>query len=219
MSLHMQREMEKLKKKLLYLGSLVEDNLKAAIRSVANRDNLLASQVIQKDKLVDEMEVEVEEDCLKVLALYQPVAGDLRFIVAVLKINNDLERIGDQAANIATKVKSLGPGANANIPFNFDEMYENVQMMLRQSLDSLINMDTSVARAVCRNDDKVDEMKKVVREQVMAEISVHPDYAVVLMANLGVARNLERVADLATNIAEDVIYMTVGNIVRHHVTD
>jgi len=165
------------------------------------------------------MEVEVEEDCLKVLALYQPVAGDLRFIVAVLKINNDLERIGDQAANIATKVKSLGPGANANIPFNFDEMYENVQMMLRQSLDSLINMDTSVARAVCRNDDKVDEMKKVVREQVMAEISVHPDYAVVLMANLGVARNLERVADLATNIAEDVIYMTVGNIVRHHVTD
>jgi phosphate transport system protein len=215
----MQREMEKLKKKLLYLGSLVEDNLKAAIRSVANRDNLLASQVIQKDKLVDEMEVEVEEDCLKVLALYQPVAGDLRFIVAVLKINNDLERIGDQAANIATKVKSLGPGANANIPFNFDEMYENVQMMLRQSLDSLINMDTSVARAVCRNDDKVDEMKKVVREQVMAEISVHPDYAVVLMANLGVARNLERVADLATNIAEDVIYMTVGNIVRHHVTD
>lgn len=215
MSLHFQRELDKLRKSLLGLGALVEDNLRAAIQAMIKRDANMAKLICEKDALADQMEVEVEEDCLKLLALYQPVASDLRFIVAVLKINNDLERVGDQAVNIAKKVKMICTHENVAIPFDFEQMFNQVQCMLKQSLDALIHVDVSLAYAVCQADESVDTMKREVREQVFAAMNENPDQIRALYATFGIARNLERIADLATNIAEDVIYMAEGSIIRH----
>jgi phosphate transport system protein len=219
MSIHLQKEMEKLKKKFLTLSAIVEENLNAAMYSVLNCDLSQAEQVARRDNEIDNMEVEIEEECLKVLALHQPVAVDLRFLVAVLKINNDLERIGDQAVNIAKKVKSICIEKRAVNTVDFQVMFKSVQKMVKQSLDALINIDVMQARSVCTMDDDVDRMKRDMREQVFASIIEMPEKAKSLYAVMGVARNLERIADLATNIAEDVIYMVEGNIVRHHRDD
>jgi phosphate transport system protein len=219
MSIHLQKEMEKLKKKFLTLSAIVEENLNAAMYSVLNCDIEQAEQVARRDNEIDNMEVEIEEECLKVLALHQPVAVDLRFLVAVLKINNDLERIGDQAVNISKKVRSICIEKKVVNTVDFQVMFKSVQKMVKQSLDALINIDVMQARLVCTMDDDVDRMKRDMREQVFASIVEMPEKAKSLYAVMGVARNLERIADLATNIAEDVIYMVEGNIVRHHRDD
>ena len=160
--------------------------------------------------------MEIEEECLKILALYQPVAVDLRFIVAALKINNDLERIGDLAVNIARKAALLRRrAADAEVPFDIAGMWEKTQAMLRDSIDAMVNMDARLAAEVCRRDDEVDRLKHEIRAGAEERIRREPAKVGPLLRLLAVSRNLERIADCATNIAEDVIYMSEGRIIRH----
>jgi phosphate transport system protein len=215
MTRHFQHEIEKLKKKILRLSASVEDNLRLAAKSVSERDLKLAQRVVEVDTEIDLLEVEVEEDCLKILALHQPVAIDLRFVVAALKINNDLERIGDLAVNMAKRGKILAGLPSQKIPFNFDGMLTLTIDMVKRSTDSLIDMDPQIARDICATDDTIDNHLKDAYRQLQAEMQAHPDMIKYGVALLGVARNLERIADHATNIAEDVIYMVEGEIVRH----
>ena len=219
MPIHLHREIEQLKKKALHLGAVVEENVFRAVRSIEARDVKLAEKVIEVDNEIDRMEVEVEEDCLKILALNQPVANDLRFIVAMLKLDNDLERIGDLAVNIAERAIYLANNPPTELSFEYHEMAVKTEEMLRKSLDSLVNMNVELAREVCGDDDEVDEIERQIVLQVQEEVKKNPEQVDRLLHHMFVARHLERIADHATNIAEDVIYMVRGEIVRHAVTD
>ncbi len=215
MAIHMMREIERLKRQVLSLSALVEENVQLSGRALRERDVELADQARRRDLQVDQKEIEVEEECLKILALHQPVAIDLRYVVSVLKINNDLERIGDLAVNIANKAEYIAENGPLPITIDFDAMFQRARDMLQRALDSLIQMDTETAREVCADDDAVDALKREIRAQIIAAIEEFPSSTRILLAANGVARNLERIADLATNIAEDVIYMIDGEIVRH----
>ncbi len=187
--------------------------------ALLDRDAELARTVENRDRDIDQREVEVEEECLKILALHQPVAIDLRFIVAAMKINNDLERIGDLAVNIARKAVSFTEETQMEIRFDIAGMWEKTQAMLRDSLDALVNMDGALAASVCRRDDEVDRIKHDIRLGVEESLRRQPEQVRPLMRLLAVSRNLERIADCATNIAEDVIYMSEGRIIRHNKAD
>ncbi|MHB9132713.1 MAG: phosphate signaling complex protein PhoU [Armatimonadota bacterium] len=215
MTRHMQREIDKLKKKILTLSAIVEESVQRAVKSVAGYDAQLAEQVIEADEQIDNMEVDVEEECLKILALYQPVAADLRFVVAALKINNDLERIGDLAVNIAERAIFLSANTHVQAPLDFAEMFEKSQAMLRMSLDALMNADSSLAHAVNLADDEVDDINRLMYKRVQEQIRHDPEHVEMLINYITISRHLERIADYATNIAEDVIYMIDGEIVRH----
>jgi phosphate transport system protein len=219
MPIHLHREIDQLKKKALHLGAVVEENVFRAVRSMEERDANLARKVIEVDAEIDRMEVEVEEDCLKILALNQPVAIDLRFIIAMLKLDNDLERIGDLAVNIAERAMYLASNPPTQVSFEYREMMKKTEAMLRKSLDALVNLNVELAREVCAADDEVDEMERQIVAQVQEAIKKNPDQVDRLLHHMFVARHLERIADHATNIAEDVIYMVEGEIVRHAVTD
>ena len=215
MTKHFQREVDLIKKKILALSAVVEENLHRAVRAINERDLKLANMVIENDENIDQMEVEVEEECLKTLALNQPVAIDLRFIIAVLKINSDLERIGDLAVNIAERAAFLATKEKIDIPFDFAGMSQTAQGLLRKSLDALVNLDSRLAREVMMGDDEVDEMHRKMYTQVEEGIRKQPEKIDCLINLLAVSRQLERIADHATNIAEDVVYMVDGEIVRH----
>lgn len=219
MEKHLHKEIEKLKEKILDLGSMVEQNLIKAVEAVNKNDLKLANEVMELDNEIDLTELEVEEDCLKILALHQPVAIDLRYIVAILKINSDLERIGDLAGNIAEVVTMRMLGDTTDKDLIFSEMAEISQGMVNKSLDSLVNTNTELAFQVCKEDDTIDEMYYKFRELINKKIEKRPENAKNLTAHLIVYRMLERVGDHATNIAEDVIYMIDGDIVRHRMKD
>jgi phosphate transport system protein len=216
MARHLQVEIEKLKKKILLIGAMVEEALQKSVQAVLDRDAALALSVIEHDQDIDRMEVELEEECLKVLALHQPVAVDLRFIVAILKINNDLERIGDLAVNVAGRARFLAQAEKVEIPYDLKSMFSEVRAMLKNSLDALVNLDLDLANGVCIADDKVDEANRKMYQQVMQAIRKKPDQLEAYINMLSVSRYLERIADHTTNIAQDVIYLMEGEIVRHH---
>jgi phosphate transport system protein len=209
------REINELKQQLLSLGALAEERVEIAVKSVDKRDLKLAKQVIEGDKEIDTMEVELEEECLKVLALHQPVAIDLRVIVSVLKINNDLERIGDLAVDIAERGQYFATHEEVKLPFDFPGMSKKAQDMLRKSLDALVNLDIDLANDVCAADDAVDDMHSSMFQKVEDAIKAQPQYVEQFVGYLSVSRYLERIADHATNIAEDVAYLVKGHIVRH----
>ena len=165
------------------------------------------------------LEVEVEEECLKVLALYQPVAADLRFVVAVLKINNDLERMGDLAKNIAKRVSQLAAGKSCELPPEIRTMAMKTQEMVKQCLDAVVNGDPTLARQVREEDDAVDLDRQKIRRRVLQGVKDDPDGVENLLRINSVSKHIERIADMATNIAEDVIYMAEGEIVRHRASD
>ncbi len=219
MSKHILREIAALKKEILALGAAAEEILYKAMKSLEERDKALAEQIMKEDADIDQMEVEIEEDCLKVLALHQPVARDLRLIIAILKINNDLERVGDLAVNIAERAAFLATKEKAEIPADFMKMSEISRDMLKKSLDALVTEDTALAHKVCGMDDAVDAINREMYILIQNEIKRDPSKMENLIHLLSVSRHLERVADLATNIAEDVIYMIDGEIVRHKVED
>ena len=212
---HFSRELEKIKKELLSLGAKVEEQVRMAIQAVETNDAELAKQIIKSDFNIDEMEVEIEEDCLKILALHQPVAVDLRFLIAVIKINNDLERIGDQAVNIAERVDVIAKRDLSELFFDYTAMGEKVQDMLKMSLDALVNMDYDMAYSVVMRDDEVDQIKVDAYDRIKKAMSNHPDKIGYLINLLLISRHLERLADHTTNIAEEVIYLIEGEIVRH----
>jgi phosphate transport system protein len=219
MSVHLQREIERVKKNILALCAIVEDQVQSSVRALLERDVDLAQKVEQRDDEIDHREVEIEEECLKILALHQPVASDLRFIIAAMKINNDMERIGDLAVNIARKAVSFAGEPYMEISFDIAGMWEKTHAMLRDSLDALVNMDGALAADVCRRDDEVDKIKHDIRVGAEEQIRREPEKVRPLMRLLAVSRNLERIADCATNIAEDVIYMSQGRIIRHNKPD
>jgi phosphate transport system protein len=215
MAQHLQREIENLKKKILSLGAAVEKSVRMAVTAIENRDAELADKVISGDTEIDQLEVNLEEDCLKILALHQPVAIDLRFIIAVLKINSDLERIGDLAVNMAERAQFLSGKSPIAIPFDLEGLAIKTQKMLRESLDSLVNLNAGLARNVCATDDEVDAINRDMYDLVKAAIRTHPEQVDIFIPYLSISRYLERIADHATNIAEDVIYMIEGEIARH----
>ena len=215
MSAHLQKEVEKLKKKLLSLSAIVEDTVFQVVRSLKERDAIAAQAVIDRDTEIDDREVDIEEECQKILALHQPVAMDLRFIITVLKINAELERIGDATVNIAERVLFLVGEESIDAVFDFPGMTGSAQHMLRKSLDALISHDVKAAYEVIAEDDEVDAMNRQMYKQVEDGIRSRPDRVESLIHLLGVSRSIERIADHATNIAEDVIYLIEGKIVRH----
>jgi len=216
MPVHLMRETDRLKNMVLNLSARVEENLRNAVRAVMDRDQALAYRVIERDREIDVAEVDVEEECLKILALHQPVAHDLRYIVAIIKINRDLERIGDLAVNISERAIQMISRPKPKTPFDLNAMCEMCRSMVTSSLDSMVNRDADKARKIwLSEDDQIDKMMASAFDVVEAEISQHPENTQSLMNLLSVARSLERIADHATNIAKDTIYMVEGKIVRH----
>lgn len=212
---HLQRQIELLKQKILFVGSMVEGAIANAVAALVERDETLAGKVLEEDSEIDRMEVDVEEDCLKILALYQPVAVDLRFVVAVLKINNDLERMGDLAKNIAKRVLYLARVDRVDVPIDFRSMAVRAQDMVKRSLDALVRGDSALAHQVRQDDDELDAMRRTIHEKIRAAIREQPQQTETLMKLYSIAKHLERLGDMATNVAEDVIYMVEGDIVRH----
>lgn len=215
----LQREIEKLKKHILELGAVVEERVRMAVKSVEDTDSELARTIIRGDIEIDHMEVDLEEECLKILALYQPVANDLRFIIAVLKINNDLERLGDLAVNIAERATCIPRLESNDMITDITTMADKAQAMLRSSLDALVNQDADLAREVCARDDEVDDIHAQLFSKFEEAARRQPDRIQYYTHLMGVSRNLERIADHTTNIAEDVIYMSMGEIVRHRTSE
>ena len=215
MSIHYHRELERLRKSVLAEGARVEDMLVRAIRALMERDLALAEDTMSRDNDIDRMEIDVEEDCLKILALHQPVAQDLRFIVTVLKMNNDLERMADIAANIAKRARYLAKREPLGWPEEIEALAINTKAMVKQSLDSLIQSDVELAREVCAADATVNRQKSRIIEQIRERMKAEPQNIETLLKMIDVPRHLERIADLSTNIAEDVAYMVEGRIIRH----
>jgi phosphate transport system protein len=215
MTRHLQKELDRLKKRILALGAMVEERVRMARNAIETRDGQLAQKIIDMDHEIDESEIEIEEECLKIMALHQPVAVDLRFLSAVIKINNDLERIGDEAVNIAQRVSIISKREKLEIPFDYSLMAEKAEYMLKESLDSVVNMDLDIAVNVCVSDDDVDDLQNQAYDVIKQAIKDNPDRVGYLINLLLISRHLERIADHATNIAEEVVYMIEGEIVRH----
>ena len=216
MSLHLQRDLEKLKKEILKLGTMVESAINNAILALNNREMLYVDEVLRLEDHINEMEVKIEEDCLKILALHQPVAGDLRFIVVSLKVNNDLERMGDFAKNIAKRARELMQEEPiSTLPEFVNELPNLVRTMVRNSLDALVKLDVSLAREVIAMDDKVDEINRAMYQEVTRVAKEKASKTEVAISLLSTSRYMERIGDLSTNIAEDVIFMVEGRVIRH----
>jgi phosphate transport system protein len=215
MSKHFQRDVDQLREQLLRVGSLVESATNRAITALTHRQPDLADEVLDADDDIDALEVQIEEECLKILALHQPVAADLRYVIAVMKVNNDLERMGDQAVNIAERAVFLAQRPPLDVPLQIERMAEVAQQMVQSSLDAVVNLDVDLARTVGEMDDEVDEIHREMFRIVQERIRRSPDVVEVAIANLSASRDLERIADLATNIAEDVLFTVLGEVVRH----
>ncbi len=215
MTKHFRKEILVLNQKVMHLTAMVEESLKLSVKAVTERDPDLARAVVQRDVEIDQFEVELEEDCLKILALHQPVAIDLRFIIAALKINSDLERIGDLAVNIAQITPQLAGSELRDVPFDLDGMLTLTLHMVKKSADALVEMSPEIALSVCQSDDDLDKMYYDASHLLVDMIRENCEHTAYYIGLRGIARHLERIGDHATNIAEDVIYMVNGEIVRH----
>jgi phosphate transport system protein len=216
MTKHLERDLETLQRDVLTLAASVEEAIYKAIRALQARQVGLAQQVIAGDAGIDHQENEVEEECLKLLALHQPVAIDLRRVAAILKINTDLERMADLAEDIAERAIVLASPPNIDIPPGVQGMTDLTTSMVRQSLDAFVNLDTVLARRVCRLDDEVDRYNDEIIQDIITAMRASPDMVEPGLSLFSAVRHLERIADHATNIAEDVVYLVEGEIVRHH---
>ncbi len=219
MPLRIQRDIAKLKNRLLEMGLKIEETFARAVQCVRERDTVLAEKIVAGDREIDLAEVDLEEECLKTLALNQPVAGDLRLIVTVLKINNDLERIGDLVVNMAERVVTLAKHPEVEMPFDFGRMAHIAHIMLHVAIEALVNLDKSRAYEVLARDEEIDTMHREMYKTAGRLMREHPDQSEILLHGIALSRYLERIADHATNIAEDVIYLVDGEIVRHHVKE
>jgi phosphate transport system protein len=217
MPVHLQRAISQLMKLLVALSAKVEESVKRVIHALEENNIQMARDVIEDDKEIDVREIAIEEECLKILALHQPVARDLRFLVAVLKINNDLERIGDLAQNISYHVIHILSRPVLIKPARLDILgiYQKVQSMLKKSLDSIVNLEVTSAYDVLKSDDEVDHLQREFETALIEVTRQDPGDADVFVQYIHIARHLERIADHATNVAEDIIYLINGDIVRH----
>ena len=213
---HFEGDLQTLKQRLLHMGALVEERVHQAVVALMERRADLAEQVATGDHAVNDLQIEIDDRCLKLLALQQPMAGDLRFITCAMKINADLERIGDQAVNIAQNSIRLLPHPPLRPLIDLPRMAEIAQAMTRDSLDAFVKKDATLAREVLRRDDQVDELKDHVFRVLLTHMMADPDTIERALGLILVSRNLERIADHATNIAEDVIFLVEAKDVRHH---
>jgi phosphate transport system protein len=215
MAKHLQRDLDNLQHDLLTLAASVEEAINLAIRALQERDPGVAEQVIAGDEQIDQEENHVEEECLKVLALHQPVAVDLRRIAAAMKINTDLERMADLAEDIAERAERLAQLPAIPIPEKLQRMTDLTTSMVRESLDAFVNLDPRQARRVCRLDDEVDRYNHDIIEELIQTMRASPEMVEPGLSLFSAVRHLERIADHATNIAEDVVYLVEGEIIRH----
>lgn len=215
MSKHLQRDLDQLQKDILSMGTAVEEAVTRSVRAVLDRDADLAREVIEGDDNIDLQENQVEEECLKILALHQPVATDLRRIASILLINTDLERMADLAVELAERAVHLSKPPLLPVPEGLRAMSDLTTAMVRQSLDSFVNLDAIHARRVVRLDDTVDRSNSEIIESLIGTMRRSPEFIAPGLSMFSVVRHLERIADHATNIAEDVVYLVEGSIVRH----
>lgn len=215
MSIHLYRDLDSLRRHLLQLGNLVEQSLADAATAFLERKPELAKRVVEGDRTVDENEVRLEEECLKVLALHHCVAGDLRFVVAVLKVNNDLERMGDAAESIAARALQICALPPFALPPEFPQMVKMALGMARKALECLAREDSRLARQVLEDDLAVDAAQRRMFEVLQERMRSDPAAVDPAVLTLSTSRQVERVADLATNIAEGVVFLHDGEIVRH----
>ncbi|HTK88701.1 MAG TPA: phosphate signaling complex protein PhoU [Verrucomicrobiae bacterium] len=215
MTRHFHEELEALKQTLLAMGGLVEDQIRRVMRALLERDDELAREVIDRDRQVNAYDVEVDEQCVQLLALNQPAASDLRFITTAMKIVTDLERIGDQAVNIAQRALELHQEPQLKPYVDLPRMAEMAQRMVKESLDAFVTRDTELARRVCGEDAAVDALKEQIFRELLTFMMADPRTIPRALRLILISRFMERVADHATNIAEMVIYMVEGKMVRH----
>jgi phosphate transport system protein len=219
MERHLDEELRHLKETLLRMSGLVEEAISGAVKALVERNETLARKVVSADDAIDMLEVEVDEVCLRLIALHQPQARDLRFIASSMKINNDLERMGDLSVNIAQEALALVNIPQGKTLADIPRMANLAQQMLKDSINAFVTNDVTMARNVCLRDDEVDKLN----HQIFADMLVHmaQDAKNITRAVdlILVTRNLERIADHATNIAEDVIYIVDGKVIKHHLTD
>ena len=212
---HFHEELEALKQTLLAMGGLVEDQIRRVMKALLERDDVMAQEVIERDRQVNTYDVEVDEQCVSLLALYQPAAGDLRFITTAMKIATDLERIGDQAVNIAQRVLELNREPQLKPYIDLPRMAEQAQRMVKESLDAFVARDTALARQVCGEDSEVDLLKEQIFRELLTFMMEDPRTIPRAIRLILISRFMERVADHATNIAEMVVYLVEGKMVRH----
>lgn len=215
MQRHFHEELDGLKQTLLAMGGLVEDQIRRAMRALLERDDVIAQEVIERDRKVNAYDVEVDEQCVNLLALHQPAAGDLRFITTAMKIVTDLERIGDQAVNIAQRVLELNREPQLKPYIDLPRMADRAQRMVKESLDAFVAGDTALARRVCAEDAEVDALKEQIFRELLTFMMEDPRTVSRAIRVILISRFMERVADHATNIAEMVIYLVEGKMVRH----
>jgi phosphate transport system protein len=206
---------EMLRRRLLRLSALVEEMARRAVIAFRTRDRAAAVDIIKLDAEINEMEISVEEDCIALLDRREGSSNDTRFIVAVLKINSDLERVGDLATNIARRVLHIGQHDQVLIPQELTTLAQRTVEMLTTSIDSLVDLDRSLARSVCERDKEVDQLNRQMYDLVREGILEDPSQTEKLINFLSVSRYLERIADYATNIAENVVFISEGSIIRH----
>ena len=215
MRIHIQRDLDEVTRALLGVAAMVEDMIAKSLRALRERSVDLAHEVQRADREIDRREIEVEEECLKILALHSPVASDLRLVVTYLKVNNDLERAGDLARNLAERAESLAVLEPVEVPEEIWAMAEHIPKMLRGALDAVVGGDTELARSVIAEDEVVDRSHEAMYGVVEKMIERAPAQASASIQLLSISRYLERMADLATNVAEDVVFLVDGEVVRH----
>ena len=213
---HFEEELQVLKNRLLSMGALVEDRVHRAVQALMERDLSAAEVVSNGDQEVNDLQIEIDDRCVKVLALQQPMAADLRFITSAIKINADLERIGDQAVNIAENAARILSHPPLKPLIDLPRMAEIAQRMTRDSLDAFVRRDPELARNILARDDEVDQLKDQVFRVLLTYMMADPATIERALGLILISRNLERIADHATNIAEDVIFVVEAKDVRHH---
>lgn len=216
METHFHKELEELKEDLLSMAALVEEAINTAVQSLVKRDSDLAKKTLEGEDRINEMEIDIEDKCLKLLALRQPMAADLRFITSAMKIITDLERMGDEAVNIAERAISLNQEPQLKPYIDIPIMAEITQSMVKDVLDAFVNRDLRLARSVCERDDMVDGLNDQVFRELLSYMISDPNTIRREVHLMFVCRCLERIADHATNIAEDVIFMIDALVIKHH---
>ena len=216
MERHFHKQLQDLKETLFKMASLVEMSIAKAVEALVNRDNQLADEVIQSDSNINDLEIQVDEQCLKLMALQQPMALDLRFLTSAMRINSDLERIGDHAVNIAERAKFLNEQEPLKPLIDLPRMAQLAQSMVKESLDSFVNGNIDKARAVCVRDDEVDQLDDQIYQELFTYMINDSENIIRALHLILISKNLERIADLSTNIAEEVVFIYKAKTIKHH---
>jgi phosphate transport system protein len=219
MERHFDHDLDLLRRQLLRMGGAAEAIVGKSVESLRRRDPSLAEEVFGDDHVIDRMEIDIEERCVGLLALRQPLANDLRFITSALKISNDLERVGDHAVNIAGSAQRLAAEPPLKPLVDIPRMADLATGMLREALDAFVRGDAPTARRLCQRDDLVDDLNHQLFRELLTYMIENPASVTRAMELVLVARNLERVADLATNVAEEVVFIAEARIIKHHAED